>query len=130
MFTLDTNTLIYYFKGMGEVSKHLLKVPPREISVPAIVLYELEVEIAKSNSSSKRRTELDTFMHLVKVLPFDQEVAKVAADLRTKLEKEGSPIGPLDTLIAGTALAHHSTLVTHNTREFSRVKKLKMVDWY
>ena len=47
-----------------------------------------------------------------------------------RLEKIGSPIGPLDTLIAGTALTHDSMLVTHNTREFSKIKELKLMDWY
>lgn len=130
MFTLDTNTLIYYFKGTGKVSGHLLEMLPCEISIPAIVLYELEVGIAKSNHPQKRRVQLETLLKLIKVLPFNKQVAQKAADLRVRLEKIGSPIGPLDTLIAGTALAHDSTLVTHNTREFSKIKELKLVDWY
>ena len=46
------------------------------------------------------------------------------------LSKAGTPIGPIDTLIAGTALAHNATLVTHNTAEFSRVDGLVIVDWF
>ena len=53
-----------------------------------------------------------------------------AADGRFTLEKTGQPVGPLDTLIAGTALAHRATLVTHNTREFKRVSRLVSTDRY
>ena len=58
MYVLDTNTLIYFFKGIGAVSKHLLAVPPKEISIPSIVLFELEVGIAKSTSVKKRLNQL------------------------------------------------------------------------
>jgi tRNA(fMet)-specific endonuclease VapC len=64
------------------------------------------------------------------VLPFDEAAARAAATVRRTLEQAGSPIGPLDTLIAGTAIAHSVVLVTHNAREFSRVRGLKMVDWF
>jgi len=130
MFTLDTNTLIYYFKDIGGVTKHLLAVPPRNIFIPTIVVYEIEVGIAQSVHPEKRRAQFDTFLTLVSVLPFDKQIAKTAASIRVKLESKGSLIGPLDTLIAGTALAHGSTLVTHNTREFSKVDGLKLADWY
>jgi tRNA(fMet)-specific endonuclease VapC len=50
--------------------------------------------------------------------------------VRFDLERIGAKIGPLDTLIAGTALAHGATLVTHNTEEFSRISGLRLEDWY
>ncbi|MCZ7655624.1 MAG: PIN domain-containing protein [Rhodocyclaceae bacterium] len=58
----------------------------------------------------------------VSILPFDRDAARLAAELRVTLESAGKPIGPMDTLIAGTALAARSVLVTHNTGEFSRVR--------
>ncbi|WP_254445312.1 MULTISPECIES: hypothetical protein [unclassified Anabaena] len=48
MYVLDTNTLIYYFKGQGQVAQNLAKIPAQEIIIPTIVLFELQVEIAKS----------------------------------------------------------------------------------
>ncbi len=42
MFVLDTNSLIYFFNGQGHVGERILEIPPSEIGVPAIVLYELE----------------------------------------------------------------------------------------
>jgi len=130
MFVLDTNSLIYFFKGKGRVAERLLETPPSDIGVPAIVLYELEVGIAKSSSPKKRRKQLAELVDLVNLLPFGEAEARAAATLRAALEKRGKPIGPIDTLIAGTAIANRATLVTHNTSEFSRVSGLKVVDWY
>ena len=130
MFALDTNSLIYFFKGQGRVAEILLATPPSEIGVPAIVLYELEVGIAKSSSPKKRRKQLAELVDLVNLLPFGEAEARAIAALRAALEKRGKPIGPIDTLIAGTAIANRATLVTHNIREFSRVSGLKVVDWY
>ena len=67
---------------------------------------------------------------LVNLLPFGEAEARATAELRAALEKLGKPIGPIDTLIAGTAIANRALLVTHNTSEFSRVSGLKVVDWY
>ena len=130
MFALDTNTLIYFFKGLGRVKERLLAVPPADVAIPSVVLYELEVGIAQSDQPSKRRTQLDTLLTVVAILPFDSAAAKRAADVSGVLRRIGAAIGPIDNLIAGTALAHRATLVTHNAREFRRVRGLDLADWY
>ena len=130
MFALDTNTLIYFFKGVGRVSNHLLATPPGQIMVPSVVLFELEVGIEKSESPTKRRKQLEQFLAVVTVQSFGKLEGRTAAIIRADLEKRGTPIGPLDTLIAATALAHNAVLVTHNTREFKRIPRLEVVDWY
>jgi len=130
MYILDTNTLIYFFKGMGNVSIRLLQTPPRSIGIPTVVLFELEVGIAKSNSPKKRRLQLENLTATVNILPFGHEVVKLAAAIRVDLENRGKPIGPYDVLIAGTALANKGVLVTHNTSEFERIERLQMEDWY
>lgn len=130
MHVLDTNTLIYFFKGMGNVAKHLLDVPPKNIAIPTIVLFELEVGIAKSTSPHKRKTQLQDLIGIVNIWSFGLEEARKAASIRAKLEKTGLVIGPYDILIAATALSQNGTLVTHNTAEFQRVESLKLVDWY
>jgi tRNA(fMet)-specific endonuclease VapC len=127
---LDTNTLIHFFKGMGSVADRMVQVPPEEIGIPAVVVYELEVGLAKSPAIQRRREQLADLFEQVRVLPFGRAQARAAAELRTKLEQLGLSIGPLDTLIAGTALAAPATLVTHNTREFERVPDLTVEDWY
>ncbi len=130
MYVLDTNTLIYYFKGMGRVGERLLAHSPQEIGIPALVLYELEVGLAKSIAPEKRRRQLADMLMVVAMLPFGAAEARQAAQIRATLEKTGEPIAPYDVLIAATALANQSKLVTHNVREFSRVEGLQVVDWY
>ena len=105
-------------------------MPPRKIGIPAIVLFELEVGIAKSSSPGKRRKQLKEMVSLVSVFSFGTKEAHSSALIRARLEGQGAPIGPYDMLIAGTAVAHNATLVTHNTREFARVKNLLLEDWY
>lgn len=130
MFILDTNTLIYFFKGMGNVSQHLLAVSPKDIAIPAIVLHELEYGIAKSNSPKKRRQQLSEILSVTQLLEFGYREAQTAALIRAELDKQGKPIGPFDTLIAGTAKANNGILVTNNTKEFSRVSGLELANWF
>ncbi|OCQ90148.1 nucleotide-binding protein [Nostoc sp. MBR 210] len=130
MYVLDTNTLIYYFKGQGQVAQNLAQVSPKEIVISTIVLFELQVGIAKSNSPAKRTQQLQQLLGQVNLVSFEQHHAFAAANIRAQLEQQGTPIGSLDILIAGTAIALQATLVTHNVREFSRVTGMAIADWY
>ena len=130
MYVLDTNTLIYFFKGQGRVAERMCLEAPADIAIPAIVIFELQTGIAKSASPRKRTQQLKSLIEAIKVLPFSIEEAKAAAMIRARLEKKGEPIGPYDVLIAGTALAHQGTLVSHNLTDFNRVTGLKTEDWY
>ncbi len=130
MYIIDTNTLIYFFKGVGNVPNRFLTISPKDIAIPSIALYELEYGIAKSSSPKKRLNQLKELCSLVKILPFGGEAARISASIRASLEKKGTPIGPHDILIAGTALQHQGILVTNNIKEFSRVAKLKTENWY
>ena len=130
MYILDTNTLIYFFKGIGNVADMLLSKAPKEISITSITLYELEVGIAKSNNPQKRKKQLKALLSRISVCPFGEKEAEAAAMVRADLERKGKPIGPHDTLIAGIALSEKATLVTHNTKEFQRVNGLIVEDWY
>lgn len=130
MFVLDTNTLVYFFRGEGRVAERLLATAPSDVGVPAVVLFELETGIAKSSEPTKRRKQLDTLLGALALLPFGAEEARAAAGVRAGLEAAGTPIGPLDTLIAGTTLARRGVLVTRNVPEFRRVAGLGVVDWF
>ena len=130
MFLLDTNTLIYFFKGIGNVSKNLLSKSPKDIGIPSIVVYELEVGIAKSKSPSKRIEQLQNLTAIVKIIPFGTNEARASARIRAELEEKGITIGAYDILISGMALALPAILVTHNIKEFERIQKLQVEDWY
>jgi len=129
MFALDTNTVIYFFKGLHGVDRRLLATPPGDIAIPCVVLYELEVGIAKSKAPSKRRAQLNELLGVTRLVPFDQAAAEASARIRATLEIAGMPIGPMDTLIAGTALAANAVLVSRDTSEFNRVPGLRVENW-
>lgn len=130
MFVLDTNTLIYFFKGMGNVGQKLLTTPPRSIIIPSIVIYELEYGIARSTMPEKRRIQLDEICQLCKVNDFTHDTAKIAAKIRAVLFAKGTPIGPHDILIAAFALEAQAPLVTRNTDEFSKINELVLENWF
>lgn len=130
MYILDTNTLIYYFKGQGNVAQNFAAVRPEDIAISTIVLFDLQVGLAKSTSPAKRSQQLQQLLSRVNLVPFDRAAALAAGTIRAQLEQQGTPIGPMDVLIAGTAVALQGTIVTRNVSEFSRVLGLSIVDWY
>jgi len=130
MYVLDTNILIYFFKGLAGVPQKLMSVSPKDIGIPTVVIYELEYGITKSSSPKKRQQQLAELCSLVNVMPFGREEARLTADIKARLEKKGTPIGPYDLLIAGTAVSNNAVLVTNNVKEFSRVPKLQIENWF
>jgi tRNA(fMet)-specific endonuclease VapC len=129
MYCLDSNTVIFYFKSKGNVALQLHTKSRSEIAIPAIVAFELTAGAYKSANPQKSIKLLNEFLSEVAVIAFDLSCAQEAARIRKQLETEGRMIGPFDILIAGTALATKSILVTNNTREFSRVNNLVLEDW-
>ena len=129
-YLLDTNTLIYYFKGLGNVKERLLACQPSEIVLSSVVYYELQVGILKSTSPQKRIAQLAILKNQVSWVDFDEKSAQATAQIRVELERIGKPIGSYDVQIAGMAMANDLILVTHNTGEFGRVSGLKLEDWF
>src|ERR1700738_523189 len=130
MFVLDTNTVIDYFTGRGKVAERLLAVPPREIALPAIVAYEVWVGVLGSQNAKRRQSQYEQFLSVIEVIAFDLGISRRAAELRHGLQRRGESIGPLDMLIAGTALACGAALVTRNVKEFGRIAGLEVVNWH
>jgi tRNA(fMet)-specific endonuclease VapC len=130
MYALDTNSVSYFLKGRGRVAERLLAQPPANVGLPSVVLYELEYGAARSQAPAGLKARLDALLRSLEVLPFAEGEARAAARIRADLERAGKPIGPLDLLIAATALEQRAVLVTHNTKEFRRVKGLRVEDWY
>ena len=102
--------------------------PRSELAIPSVVLYELE-HGTRNSGSARRRMLAQGLLATLADIPFDREAALAAARIRTDLESKGHTIGPLDLLIAGTALSRDATLATSNTKEFSRIRGLPLVDW-
>ena len=129
MTLLDTNVIIYYLKGDPGIVTRVQRASRDELAIPAIVVYELEYGTLRSHFPARRRRELEAGLAQIRHIPFDSAAALAAAGIRVELEKQGSTIGPLDILIAGTAVSRGAALVTNNAREFSRVPGLRVLDW-
>ena len=129
-YLLDTNIIAYYLKGeFPAISKHFETVRADEICIPSIVIAEIEYGAQKSKDYEKTISVYRSFTRNFKCLGFDDKETASYGLIRRQLEKEGTPIGPNDLVIAATAIANDMILVTHNIREFSRIKGLKVEDW-
>ena len=130
LFALDSNAIIHAFQGRGNVAARLAAISPGQVAIPSVVLFEVERGVMKSSNEERRRQQLTSLVSLCQVLAFDERAARMAAVIQVQLEGEKMQIGPLDTLIAATAMAHRAVLVTNNIREFQRVKGLMVEDWF
>jgi tRNA(fMet)-specific endonuclease VapC len=126
----DTNVLIQFLNpGQSPVKDHFLSVNALDIRLCSVVKAELYYGAMKSNRSTDNLVLLDEFFANFDSLPFDDDAARKYGEVRSALARRGTPIGPNDLMIASTALVHGAVVVTHNTREFSRVEGLKIEDW-
>ncbi|MCR5268633.1 MAG: type II toxin-antitoxin system VapC family toxin, partial [Lachnospiraceae bacterium] len=129
-YMLDTNIIAYAKNGSPpSVLEKLLACDPSEICISSITLAELEYGICNSSNPDQNRIATMMFLAEMTFLPFDSDAAIAYGDIRFDLKSRALLIGANDLLIAAHARSQNLTLVTHNTREFSRVKGLKLVDW-
>ncbi len=127
---LDSNACIRYLNGRSvSLRNRLAAMTPGEVGVCSVVKAEMFAGAMRSNDPARTRSKQQTFLEQFVSLPFDDAAAEVYAIIRAQLEAAGTPIGPYDLQIAAIALANGLTLVTHNTREFSRVSGLLLEDW-
>ena len=133
MICLDTNVVIASIKRRPfQVRDRLLQSLAAGVVVglPTIALFEIWYGIRKSARRQESETNLLDFLTLdITPWPFDPQDAEEAGEIRTALERAGTPIGPYDILIAAQARRRGATLVTANKREFSRVPGLNTEDW-
>jgi len=130
MILLDTNICIYIINAKpADVLERFRHYRMGDVGLCSIVAAELAFGVAKSGSLRNRQA-LEMFLAPLTILPFDQQASWVYGDLRADMQKRGTPIGSLDTLIAAHALSQQSTLVTNNTREFAMVPGLRLENWY
>ncbi|HZL16355.1 MAG TPA: type II toxin-antitoxin system VapC family toxin [Polyangia bacterium] len=128
-FLLDTNICIYALKQNPTVLARLLAERPIDIGLSVITEAELRTGAAKSASATKTNRLLENFLRPLTVAELTSDDACAYAELRAKLDNAGTPIGPLDTLIAAQAVARKLTLVSNNEREFKRIAGLRLENW-
>ena len=129
-YLLDTNVCVVYLNGRSpSVRDRLLATPVEEIAVCSVVKAELFYGACRSNNPKRTLERQQAFLSRFISLPFEDEAALLAGQIRAKLASAGTPIGSYDLQIAAIALANNLTLVTHNIREFERIDGLRIEDW-
>ena len=126
---LDTDTVVELLRGDAKIGREARSRSAKTLGISTVTLYELRVGVEKSRDAADNRKLLVDALAPFAILPFDDHGSLEAARIRAELEKKGRGIGPYDTLIAGHALALGAILITSNTREFSRVRGLKLENW-
>lgn len=130
MYLLDSNACIVYLRNRPSlVRRKMEQLQTQDIVLCVIVLAELYEGAYRSKQQDENLNKINSFIQPYSILPFDTTTAVIAGQEGAKLAARGLPIGPHDLQIAAIALAHDLTLVTHNTREFSRVAGLRLEDW-
>lgn len=133
MFCLDTNVIVSAINGRVPTIEQRIRQEltlGTTLLIPAVVLLELRYGIAKSVRRDASTRVLEAFLaEGFELLPFDDEDAAEAGDIRAALESSGTPIGAYDIVIAAQARRRGVVLVTGNRREFERVPGLMVTDW-
>lgn len=130
MYLLDTNICIYVIKKQPpRVLEHLMERQPREVGLSVVTLSELAYGAQKSSVPDKNRAALELFVAPFQVFEYSREASFIYGEVRTALERKGTPIGAMDLMIAAHALALGATLVSNNLREFRRVPGLTTENW-
>lgn len=129
-YMLDTNICIYVIKHKPEkVFQKLQEVDPSDVCISSVTYAELVHGVEKSAAVDKNRLALSILLANIEILDFDVNAAEGYGKIRADLEKNGTPIGPLDMMIAGHAKSLDYTVVTNNVKEFKRVSGLKIENW-
>lgn len=129
-YLLDTNICIFIIKKRPEkVLEKFNTLSLGDVAISSITLAELHYGIMKSSNPKKNQEALDKFLTPLEILDFDYFATIEYGKIRADLEKNGTPIGPLDTLIAAHAKSQKLTLVTNNEKEFIRIPDLKIENW-
>ncbi len=129
-YMLDTNICIYVIKHKPEkVFQKLQTIHPEDVCISSVTYAELVHGVEKSAAVEKNRLALSMLLANIEILDFDAVAANCYGKIRADLEKKGTPIGPLDMMIAGHAQSLGYTVVTNNVKEFSRVSALRIENW-
>ena len=130
-YLLDTNIVSYFVKGIsdGLVARMARGFKAQDIAISAITRAELRFGVDMMDAKDRRRARILLLLGTLPTLPWTAEAADYFGQIKAQLQRQGTPIGDLDTQIGAHALAEGLTLVTHNTRHFERIAGLKLEDW-
>lgn len=127
---LDTNICIYIARSQpATVGRRFTRAAPGSLGISIITWGELCFGAAKSNDAELAYSLLGQFARVVEVLPLPAAAGPHYGEVRSVLQKAGTPIGNNDLWIAAHALSLGVPLVSNNLREFERVPGLKLENW-
>ena len=129
IYMLDTDTISFLIRKDSCVIKNLVKHEDDEICISAITYAELCFGLEKKGSE-KLINEVNAIIGKLSIVDFNSTQSELYGKIRLELEKSGTLIGDMDMLITAAALSVGAILVSHNVRHFSKIKKLKVEDWY
>ena len=131
-FLLDTNICVYVINRKPQheaVLRHMDGLSYGDILISAITIAELRYGVANSAKPDQNREKFENFIERFEIVDFDDAAAAAYGLIRARLKNAGTPIGPLDTLIAAHAISLQCIMVTNNVKEFERVPNLKIANW-
>lgn len=129
-YLLDSNVCIRLINNSSPaVTSRLASQQPEDILISTITQLELYYGAYRSAQQERNLQILQRFFSQFTIIPLEPEAARIAGRIRAELAASGTPIGPYDLQIAAIAMANNLILVTHNTKEFSRVNGLQIEDW-
>jgi tRNA(fMet)-specific endonuclease VapC len=129
-YLLDTNICIYIIKRKPfNVFERFQSLTPGTVGISSITAAELQYGVSKSAFPEKNQSALQQFLVPLEIIEFDYEAATYYGKIRSHLEKNGTPIGPLDMLIGAHAQSLNVILITNNLKEFTRIENLKTENW-
>jgi tRNA(fMet)-specific endonuclease VapC len=129
-FLIDTNVISDFVRSNKGVINSLHKTSPGEVFISSITLMEVKYGLLLNPEKAiKIEPVINDLISAIRILPFTEKEAVVAAQVRSTLKSSGKPIGPFDLLIAATSITHQLTMVTANLREFMQVPNLQVMNW-
>ena len=127
---LDTDTVSYVVRGKTPaLDAQLASVPKKQLCISAVTRGELLFGLNLKEGAHRLAQVVDQFLQRVQCLPWDADAATHFAQVAATLHKAGKPIGSMDAMIVGHAMAAGAVLVTNNGRHFSRVAGLNIENW-
>jgi predicted nucleic acid-binding protein len=129
MFLLDTDTIIYNLKGNEAIKRNLQDHFEDPMKICVMTLMEVYFGAYKSKKITGNLSKVRTIENAFEIIPVNIECAEIFGMLKASLKKSGTLLDDFDLIIASCAMTNNLTLVTNNTKHFSRIDGLKLTNW-
>lgn len=128
-YSLDTDTIIYFFKGVESVTNRMIVLDSQQLNTTIINHAKLLFGAFNSARKHDNLKNIENFFKNISILPFCEKASAIFAENKAQLKSKGKPLDDLDLMIASICIKNDMTLVTNNIKHFSRLKALKIENW-